>query len=125
MPAILLVGLGGAAGSILRYMVGIGVHRLVPATAFPYGILSVNLLGSFLIGLLGGLAETRALFSPATRLALFTGFLGGFTTFSTFTYDTFNMARGPAPLTAVLYVMAQVGLGLLAVYLGHLCSRWL
>lgn len=124
MKNILLVALGGALGSVSRYLVAGGVHRLLPAAAFPYGILAANVLGCFLIGLLAGLGETRALFSPQARLALFTGFLGGLTTFSTFAHDTLNLARGEATLLpAAAHIGAQVLLGLGAVCLGHLCAR--
>ena len=124
MKNVLLVALGGALGSVARYLLASGVQRLLPATALPYGILSANIIGCFLIGLLAGLGEARALFSPQARLALFTGFLGGLTTFSTFAHDTFNMARGEASLlTAAVHVVAHLCLGLAAVYFGYLCSR--
>lgn len=123
MTALFLIGLGGFVGSVLRYLVGLGVGRLLPASALPYGTLCANTLGCFCIGLLGGIADTRAAWSPQLRGLVFVGLLGGFTTYSSFAYETLNLARDVSPLPALANIAAQLILGLGAVYLGHLCSR--
>ena len=106
MRQIIIVGLGGFAGSILRYLVSGWVQRLADSALFPYGTLSVNVLGCLAIGLLGGWADNAELFSPSTRLFLLIGVLGGFTTFSTFGYETMALLRdrrwlGGVPATSV------------------------
>ena len=93
MLTILLVGIGGFIGSVLRYLVGGWAQQLSKSVQFPYGTLTVNLLGCFVIGLLSQLAEARGLFTPETRALVFIGMLGGFTTFSSFSNETFNLAR--------------------------------
>jgi len=109
---LLLVALGGAVGSVGRYL----VSKCFEGT-FPWGTLTVNLLGSLLIGFLVGLVAKGTL-SPEMKLLLVTGFCGGFTTFSTFANESFTMMKaGDALLTAV-YIGASVVLGILAVYLG-------
>jgi fluoride exporter len=123
MVEILLVGSGGFVGAAMRYLIGRAVHRLLIDTSFPYGILCVNLLGCLLIGFLGGLGESRGLFSSQARLLIFVGMLGGLTTFSSFAYDTFNLARGTGVSLALPNVALQMGLGLGAVCLGHGASR--
>lgn len=112
----LLVGCGGFAGAVFRYALGGIVHRHLPLTTFPYGTLSVNLLGCLLIGALAGLADSRQLFAPELRAFVFIGLLGGFTTFSTFGYETFAMARDGEHLRAAYYVGTHVILGLTLVW---------
>ena len=125
MLQILLVGTGGFIGSVLRYLIGTTVHHLLADIEFPYGTLCANVFGCFLIGLLGGIGESREIFSAEIRLFLFLGMLGGLTTFSSFGYDTFNMARDLKNALALANICLQLGLGLGAVYLGHAASRWL
>ena len=112
----LLVGSGGFAGAVMRYALGAAVHRHLPLTTFPYGTLSVNLLGCFLIGALAGLADSRQLFAPEFRAFVFIGVLGGFTTFSTFGFETFAMARDGDHLHAAWNVSIHVVLGLTLVW---------
>ena len=121
---LLLVGVGGFLGSVSRYLVGGWMHRAL-GTGFPYGTLTVNVLGCLAIGLLGGLAETRQMITPEARLFLFIGLLGGFTTFSSFGYETLAFARDGEFVIAGLNVILQMGLGLGAVWLGILASRLL
>jgi CrcB protein len=115
---VLLVGSGGFIGSVLRYVVGGFVHRLVPAASLPYGTLAVNVLGCFVIGFLGGVAEARQAIGPGLRLFVFIGILGGFTTFSTFGYETLALVRDGAHLEAGVNVVATVALCLVAVWAG-------
>ena len=115
----LLVGFGGFVGSICRYALGGAVHRHYSMATFPYGTLSVNLLGCALIGALVGLADSRQLFSPELRTFGFIGLLGGFTTFSTFGYETIEMAREGEHIRAAFNVGLHVVLGLVFVWLAY------
>jgi CrcB protein len=115
----LLVGTGGFAGALLRYGLGGIVHRQFPLTTFPLGTLSVNLLGCLLIGIVAGLAESRQLFSPELRVLILIGLLGGFTTFSTFGFETIAMLRDSQYLGAAANVGMHVFAGLLLVWVGY------
>jgi CrcB protein len=119
---LLLVGTGGFIGAVSRYAVGGWAHRWFGA-GFPWGTLIVNVLGCLAIGFLSGLAESRQVFSPEFRLLLFIGLLGGFTTFSSFGYETIAFARDGEISLAALNVLVQVVLGLGAVYGGYVVSR--
>ena len=120
---ILLVGGGGFIGSVLRYACGSFVATLVgPASVsarFPAGTLLVNVLGCLLIGLLGAVGQHASPWSNGARLFLFTGVLGGFTTFSAFGYETFELARTGSVSVALLNVAAQLVVGLAAVLAGY------
>ena len=118
MKGILLVGLGGFIGSVARYKLGGLVLHLSAQERFPYSTFAVNLLGCLAIGLLAGLTERYELFGPGTRLFLFTGLLGGFTTFSAFGLDALLLLRRSEFLVAALYAGASVVLGITAVWLG-------
>jgi len=119
----LLVGAGGFIGSVLRFAVSGWVHRFVPLSTFPWGTLTVNVTGCLAIGILGGLGEARQLFSGETRLFLFLGLLGGFTTFSTFGYETLALLRDAEHLRAAGNVLLNVVAGLSAAWLGLLIAR--
>src|SRR5687767_13197062 len=93
MKPILLVALGGALGSVARYKLGGWVLHHTVDWKFPAGTFAVNLLGCAVAGVLAGLVERHNLFSPQTRLFLFTGLLGGFTTFSAFGLETMLLLR--------------------------------
>jgi CrcB protein len=122
MHPALMVGLGGAVGSVLRFWLGGLMQHRFEATGFPAGTLAVNLLGCFAIGILAGAVETRHAFSPDLRLLLGAGLLGGFTTFSAFGNETVTLLRtGQAGLAAVNVVTNVVlGVGLAAA--GRLAS---
>lgn len=113
MNMIFAIAAGGALGSILR-------HYAVAAlnAAFPYGTLFVNVLGSFLIGLLIEWLALKGNLPQETRAFLITGFLGGFTTFSAFSADALRLADTGAVTQAILYILLSVGLSLLAVFSG-------
>lgn len=113
---ILLVALGGAIGSVCRYLLS-GMN----VASWPWGTFAVNILGSLVIGLLVGLAS-KGIVSPEMKLLLITGFCGGFTTFSTFANESFSMMRAGDALQMALYVGASVVVGILAVWVGLLLS---
>lgn len=118
---------GGAAGSVLRYLVsGFAQRAIAPGTgvlaSFPAGTLVVNVTGSLLIGLLAGLAESRALLGPEARLLLVTGLLGGYTTFSAFSLETLVLLRAGQAVMAVATVSLQVLLGVAAAWAGFLLA---
>ena len=119
---ILFVGAGGFFGAIFRYLLGGWVHKILNNPWYPYGTFVVNILGCLFIGVLGGLAENKHLFSPNIRLFLLVGLLGGFTTFSTFGYDTFVLFRDTQILAAIMNIASQVVLGVGAAYLGYMLS---
>lgn len=119
---ILAVALGGAVGSALRYLTALGGARLMGG-AFPLGTLAVNLLGCLLAGVIFGLAEERAAFSPLVRLSVLTGFLGGFTTFSTFAIETVALLQEEAWLAAGGSLGGNVALGLAAAIGGTYLGR--
>ena len=120
---ILLIGLGGGAGAILRYALATAVQGAAGGP-FPLGTLAVNVLGCFGIGLLSGLAGARALASPEARALLGVGVLGGFTTFSAFANETMLAARDGAPWIAGANVLASVALCLAAAWLGRSLVRF-
>jgi fluoride exporter len=123
MRSLPLIALGGALGAVARYLAGGAVHRLFPDAAFPVGTLAVNVSGCLLIGFLGGLAESRQVLGPEVRLFLLVGLLGGFTTFSSFGYETLALARDAEMGKALLNVAASVALGLAAVWAGDALAR--
>ena len=120
---VLLAGFGGFIGSAGRYLLGGWVHGLFPMTTFPVGTLVVNASGCLLIGLLSGLADARQLLGPDLRLFLLIGVLGGFTTFSSFAYETLALARDAEFSRALLNVGAQLVLGLGFAWLGYAVVR--
>jgi CrcB protein len=114
---ILLVAAGGATGSVCRHLVGVACVRLF-GIGFPWGTVAVNLLGSFAMGVLIELLARRFEMSMELRLLLATGFLGGFTTFSSFSLDAVALVERGAGLLAFAYVSGSVLLGLAALFAG-------
>jgi len=127
MLNLLLIGLGGFIGSIARYGLGQGVMHWSPAMRFPLGTFVVNILGCLVIGLLAGVVDKQSHFSQEAKLFLFTGLLGGFTTFSAFGLETITLMRRDEWAIALLYATGSVVIGLLAVWTGmkamHLMPR--
>ncbi len=121
---VLLIGLGGFIGSVLRYLVNDWVQRTVAADWFPFGTLTVNLAGCLLIGVASGLIPHGDA-NPGMRLFLVIGMLGGFTTFSTFGLDTVRMIEDRLVLPSLAYVSAHVISGIGAVFAGLWLVRWL
>jgi len=118
----LLVAVGGALGSVARYWLDGAVYRLLPAT-FPYGTFIVNVTGCLAFGLLIGVAGDRLTLGSPARALLLVGLLGGFTTFSSFAFETFTLARQAAWTLLVMNVGGQVLLGLLALWTGVVVGR--
>ena len=122
MTNILLVGAGGFIGSVLRYLVSGWVQQTTKSASFPFGTLAVNVIGCFIFGFLAQLAEARGVFASESRLFVFVGILGGFTTFSSFGNETLNLARDSQMMNALANVGANLIIGLFAVWLGRTVS---
>jgi CrcB protein len=118
MLRTLLIGGFGFLGTIARYLAQGAVQRVMGGT-FPYGTLAVNALGSFLVGFIATLTLERAAASPLWRSAVLIGFCGGFTTFSAYAYETFELIHTGDPLRGLANLVAQLLMGLAAVWLGY------
>jgi len=121
ISTVSLVALGGAIGASLRYLVGLGMIRLIGITAFPLPIITVNILGSFMMGVFVVAAAQKGL----THLSplVMTGMLGGFTTFSSFSLETVNLIERGQIGTAATYVVLSVGLSIGGLMLGLWFAR--
>ena len=121
---VLMVGLGGMLGAVLRYLVATWVQGAVGSGGFPYGTLAVNAAGCLVIGLVAGYAEARQPLSAHAQAFLVVGVLGGFTTFSAFGIDTIRLVRDGAYLAGAANVFFQVAIGLVAVAAGLILAQW-
>lgn len=117
MIHVLLVAAGGALGSVLRYFTGLAALRLMGPN-FPWGTLTVNVVGGLLIGLFAELIARKFGATAELRLFLITGILGGFTTFSAFSLDAVTLIERGEPVLAGVYIGASVLLSVLAVFAG-------
>jgi fluoride exporter len=124
LTTILVIALGAALGANLRYALSIWAAQQW-GTGFPYGTMLINVLGSFAIGVVMVLLTTRLSLGNAWRLLIVTGFLGGFTTFSTFSYETYGLLVAGSWLEAGLNMLGSVGLGMISVFLGAGLARLL
>ncbi|HDR88997.1 MAG TPA: fluoride efflux transporter CrcB [Bacteroidetes bacterium] len=124
MKIILLIGAGGFIGSVSRYLVTRWIQTGLQVF-FPVGTLAVNVIGSFLIGLVFGLSAGETLVTPEWRLFLTVGILGGFTTFSSFSYDSLMLLRDGQVAAFLLYAFLSILLALVAVYLGYVLTKLL
>lgn len=122
MTDALWIFLAGGLGCLARYGASVWVQR-ASGSVFPYGTLAVNALGCLLIGFLFQIATTTELIPRTARVALTTGFLGGFTTYSTFGYETFKLIEDGAWAAAFANVGAELALGLAAVWAGTAAAR--
>ncbi|MGD8564041.1 MAG: fluoride efflux transporter CrcB [Desulfarculaceae bacterium] len=122
MTKLLLIAAAGGLGTLARYGLGGLVHRVLGMT-FPWGTMAVNILGCFAFGLVWHLAESRMLISGQTRIIALAGFMGAFTTFSTFIFETGMFLRDGQWLPAILNVAAQNIVGLAALLLGFAVAR--
>lgn len=118
LRSILIVGLGGFIGSALRFIVT-RWFQVQAASQFPWGTFTVNIVGSFVIGLIFGLSERSNILTPEWRLFLTVGLCGGFTTFSSLSNDAFILLQGREFLSVSLYITLSFFLGLVAVFAGR------
>lgn len=114
----ILVGVGGFLGSIARYGLSTWVAQCFEKQLLPYGLMTVNVLGCLLIGFLAGFVQMKHNLRPELVLFLMVGFLGGFTTFSSFGLETFELLKQQAIMAALVDVFIQVGFGTLSVAIG-------
>lgn len=117
MKQLLLVGIGGGLGALARYKIGGVILHYAADWRFPLSTFAVNVFGCLIAGVLAGLVERHGLFSPDVRLCLFTGLLGGFTTFSAFGMDAVFLLRRGEVGVACAYVAASVLCGIAALWL--------
>jgi len=123
MSKVLLAGVGGFIGSILRYSIGLLVAQWADTAKFPFGTLVVNLIGCLVIGFLSQLAESRGIFTAEARVFIFIGILGGFTTYSSFGNETIDLWRGDREVFAVANIAGHLILGLSGVWIGRLLAN--
>lgn len=122
IKTLLLVGSGGFIGSALRYLVQVNAEKILNST-FPIGTMFVNIVGSFVIGIIYAFAEKGNLMSPEWRVFLAVGICGGFTTFSTFTMDNLNLMKDNSIFQLLFYTGGSLFIGIAAVYLGIIITR--
>ena len=122
MKDVLFVALAGALGTLSRYGLS-GAAQKINGTSFPYGTLVINVLGCLLIGFIMQIGLNTDIIPRSLRVIMTLGFLGAFTTFSTFSYETVTLLQDGAWLQACLNIAANVGLGLIAVLLGMFAGR--
>ncbi|SRR5690606_8622731 len=118
----ILIFIGGGLGSVCRYLTGIGVSRLI-SSSWPLGTWLVNIVGSFLIGLLAGLVYVDDRMEEFARMFLIIGFCGGFTTFSAFSYENLKLLQEGQFFLFLLYSSTSICLGITLVYMGYWCGN--
>lgn len=123
MKTLLLIAGGGAAGALARWAMAGGIDLLARGSRFPWGTVVVNVLGCFVIGLLYGFAESRAWLTEAARWLLIVGFLGSFTTFSAFGWQSFDLLRNGQVILAFANILGSMAAGLLCVWGGYALAR--
>jgi len=122
MLKLLIIGAGGFIGAILRYEVSGWAHKIF-GSDFPYGTLSVNVIGSFLLGFFLVLANTKLIVPDVYKNLIAIGILGAFTTYSTFSYETFSLLQLNLIKQALLNIGLNVILGMLAIWIGMISAR--
>lgn len=122
MLKYLLIGIGGGLGSILRFWLGSYIGSRM-GTRFPYGTFVINITGSFLIGLVFALLTVRTQWSPNWRYLIPIGFIGGYTTFSSFEFETLRSIQDGQIALGLLYVATSVVVGFVAVWGGMIAGR--
>ncbi|MGA3211143.1 MAG: fluoride efflux transporter CrcB [Terriglobales bacterium] len=122
MIKYLMVGMGGFAGSVLRFWLGSYIGGRM-GTRFPYGTFVINVTGSFVIGFVLSVLASKTHLSPNWRYAIPIGFIGGYTTFSSFEYETLRALQEGQVLSGVLNITLSVALGLIAVWMGATAGK--
>ncbi len=122
MTRIIFIGLGGFIGAILRYLTDMGVKKMFPDLNFPVGIFVCNILGCFLIGLLASLFVDAAI-SENLKAKILIGFLGSYTTFSTFSKNSLDLFMNNQYVPALLNIFLSVGVGIIFVFLGMMLAK--
>jgi len=117
IKSIIVIALGGGIGSVFRYLLQVAIHKMAPVS-FPLGTMLVNILGCFVIGVLYGAATRMPQFTTEWRLFLITGICGGFTTFSSFSYEGLSLVMERNYLYFFTYLGLSVFIGLLATWAG-------
>ncbi len=124
MRTLIILAVAGALGTLSRYGLG-GLVQKYNGTGFPYGTMIINISGCFLIGLIMQVALNTDFIAPTTRTAMTIGFLGAFTTFSTFSYETVKLIEDSAWIPAILNIGLNLGIGLAATFLGIVIGKTL
>ncbi len=119
---ILVIAIGGAVGSVARYLLSTFLLR-VTGSQFPVGTFVVNLIGCAIFGVMAGAASQRLSLAPEARLFLFVGILGGFTTFSSYAFESVTLLRDGHLMAASVNIVGQVVLGIVALWAGYLLAR--
>jgi CrcB protein len=122
---IVIIGMGGFVGAVLRFIISTHVQQMNKGLFFPWGTLTVNLLGCLIMGLLMQLNESCHLFSPEIKSFIFIGMLGSLTTYSTFSNDALNLIIEHRYMASTIYMTTQLLLGLFAVFAGRLISQFI
>ncbi len=124
MTKVFIIGIGGFIGSVLRYWASGFAQGLSKTLSFPYGTFAVNIIGCFFIGLFAHLSDSRGLFTDSSKAFVFIGLLGGFTTFSAFSNETFNLLHDGETALAFLNILGSVAFCLGSVWLGRAVAFW-
>jgi len=119
MVKVLVVGVGGFLGSVIRYLTVVGVQECLDRPWWPWGTFVVNVAGCLALGVVGGLADTKGWFGPEARVFLMMGLLGGFTTFSAFGYETLGLLRDGRMVGAAANIVLSVVVGVGAAFVGY------
>jgi len=122
---LLIIGMGGFVGATLRFVISTYVQQLNKGLFFPWGTLTVNLLGCLIIGLLLQLNESWQIFSPEVKRFIFIGLLGSLTTYSTFSNDALNLIMEHRYVVSMIYITSQLFFGLFAVLMGRLMTQFI
>ena len=120
---LLFIGCGGFLGAVCRYMISVGTRLCLPLSAFPIGTFIANMLGCFLIGLAAGLIEHKNWWPEHIRLMIMVGFLGGFTTYSSFANETWQLLKTDQIMLAFLNIGLKVMIGIFLVGLGYALAK--